>query len=190
MLKAPKLIGERVDKIQFGKKISYLTYEFSNGKTDEFLCWGGAKGDFSTIIFPITTKGEVIAVRQFRYGVNEFVLELPGGNPKAGENLFQVVQKELLEETGYAVQKLIELPANDKRGYFFDPASCLSNYYGVIAVGCEKVAEPKPDKTEILEPIIISPTKWEEMILRGEIRDSKTITLTYLAEKLGYFKIS
>lgn len=186
MLKTPKLIGERVDKIQFGKKISYLTYEFPDGTTDEFLCLGSAKGTLSTIIFPITTKGEVIAVRQFRYGANEFVVELPGGNPKSGENVFQVAQMELLEETGYSPKKLVGLPAIE---YFFDPASYLRGYYGVIAIGCEKVAEPKPDKTEKLEPVIISPTEWEEMILRGEIRDSKTITLTHLAEKLGYFRI-
>jgi len=39
----------------------------------------------------------------------------------------------------------------------------------------------KSDKTEIMETVLIPLDKWIEMIFTGEVRDSKTIAVTFLA---------
>lgn len=177
MLKVPKLLREEVFLEKFGKKVVSRFFDV-NGREEEFICWGGTGKRISTMIFPLTVKREVIAIRQFRYAANQFILEIPGGNPKTNETSVQVAQTELLEETGYQAENFIEIPV----GFFFEPfASFGPSYKVVIAVGCKKVAEPKPDSTEILETLVIPLTDWIGMIRRGEIIDSKTIAVTFLA---------
>lgn len=50
----------------------------------------------------LTDKGEIVLVRQFRHGVGEFTLELPGGAVDPGESADQAAPRELAEETKYA----------------------------------------------------------------------------------------
>jgi ADP-ribose pyrophosphatase len=53
-------------------------------------------------IIPLTPDNEVILVRQYRLGTNQFSLEIPGGMADPGESSAEAAKRELLEETGYA----------------------------------------------------------------------------------------
>ena len=53
-------------------------------------------------VLAITQEQEVILVRQFRYGTEEYSLEPPGGVIERGEDPIFAGQRELLEETGYS----------------------------------------------------------------------------------------
>ena len=187
MMKAPKLLSEEVVLSKFGKEVVSRKYQI-NGKAEEFICWGGAKKNKKispTMIFAITVDQEVIAVKQFRYGANQFLIEIPGGCPKADESSKEVAQAELLEETGYQAENLIEILWD----FPFEPAACFTSYNVVIALRCKKVAEPKLDPTELLEPLVISLPKWFEMIRQGEIKDTKTLALTLIALSFNHLKI-
>jgi 8-oxo-dGTP pyrophosphatase MutT (NUDIX family) len=48
-----------------------------------------------------TPGGEIVLVRQFRFGSNELSLEVPGGVMEKGEDPVAAGVRELLEETGY-----------------------------------------------------------------------------------------
>jgi len=52
-------------------------------------------------IIALTPDGQLVLVRQFRYGTNEFSLEIPGGMIDPGEAPVAAAIRELLEETGY-----------------------------------------------------------------------------------------
>ena len=67
------------------------------------------EGDFFVIetndwvnVLAVTCDQEIILVRQFRYGTEEYSLEPPGGVIEKGEDPILAGQRELLEETGYA----------------------------------------------------------------------------------------
>ncbi len=69
----------------------------------------GTERDFTVIAAPdwvnviaLTPDGLLVLVRQFRYGVDDFSLEIPGGVIEAGEDPVEAGVRELREETGYA----------------------------------------------------------------------------------------
>ena len=53
-------------------------------------------------VLALTTAHELVLVRQFRYGIDEFSLEIPGGMIDPGEDPVSAGLRELQEETGYA----------------------------------------------------------------------------------------
>lgn len=50
----------------------------------------------------LTPDGQVVMIEQFRHGLAEVTLELPGGIVDPGESPAAACERELLEETGYA----------------------------------------------------------------------------------------
>lgn len=55
-------------------------------------------------VVAVTTDERIVLVRQFRYGIDEFSLEVPGGVMEAGEDPVTAGLRELREETGFAGQ--------------------------------------------------------------------------------------
>lgn len=52
-------------------------------------------------VLAVTPDGHLVLVRQFRYGTNDFSLEIPGGVIDQGEDPVAAGVRELREETGY-----------------------------------------------------------------------------------------
>lgn len=52
-------------------------------------------------VLALTPAGHLVLVRQFRYGTDDFSLEIPGGVMDAGEDAITAGLRELQEETGY-----------------------------------------------------------------------------------------
>lgn len=53
-------------------------------------------------VIALTADDQLVLVQQFRYGIGEFSLELPGGVIDAGEDPLTAGLRELREETGFA----------------------------------------------------------------------------------------
>lgn len=52
-------------------------------------------------VVALTPDGRLVLVRQFRYGTNDFSVEIPGGVIDQGEDPVAAGRRELQEETGY-----------------------------------------------------------------------------------------
>lgn len=182
LLVIPELVRTEVIIDKYGKQVVERYFRCPDGQIREFIVWGGTV--VPSIILPITKDGKVVALKQFRYAANEFVIELPGGCPERGEGFEETAKKELLEETGYVAQTVVRLIEST---IWFEPAACLTPYVPLLALGCQKKQEPHPDSTEVLKVLLFNLSEWISMILKGEVRDSKTITTTFLAlPHLGY----
>lgn len=59
------------------------------------------EGADSVNVVPVTPDGQIIFVRQYRVGIGQETLELPGGLIDPGEAPREAVMRELAEETGY-----------------------------------------------------------------------------------------
>ena len=62
-----------------------------------------------TVIIPVTPDRKIITIRQYRYTVNSFGLEIPAGAVDADETPEQAARRELEEETGYRADDLIKI---------------------------------------------------------------------------------
>lgn len=63
----------------------------------------------AVLVFALTEARELIMVEQYKHGIGKICLELPGGYMDAGEDPMLTGQRELLEETGYAVDSLVHV---------------------------------------------------------------------------------
>lgn len=52
-------------------------------------------------VLALTREGRLVMVRQFRFGIDDFSLEIPGGVVEPGEEPLAAAVRELREETGY-----------------------------------------------------------------------------------------
>jgi ADP-ribose pyrophosphatase len=52
---------------------------------------------------------QVLLVKQFRYPFGKELLELPAGKLNVGEDPYQAAMRELVEETGYMAQRLVDM---------------------------------------------------------------------------------
>lgn len=94
-------------------------------------------------VVPITADGEVVLVRQHRWGVDRETLEIPGGCVDAGESPEQAALRELVEETGYGGGTLQSL------GFVWsNPAIQDNRTHLFVARGVRPVAAPSPDEAE------------------------------------------
>jgi ADP-ribose pyrophosphatase len=57
-------------------------------------------------VLALTPDRHLVLVRQFRYGINDFSVEIPGGVMDAGEDAITTGLRELQEETGYTGTKV------------------------------------------------------------------------------------
>jgi len=149
------------------------------GNTEEYFFLGTKNNKTPTIIFAITSDDQVIAIKQFRHGAEEVLIETPGGNPKTSDELPEMVAlRELEEETGFRPGEIILLGSEPM---WFEPCSYKVGFYPVLAKDCKKVGDQELDETEDMECVLIPLDEWLDMIRLGAIRDSKTITVTFLA---------
>lgn len=180
----PMQVGE--DKIlaknDWGKALVQRLYENpEKGKPPrEYTIFTYKEGKVRPSIFmAVTADRNVIAVRQFREAANEVILEVPGGNPKAGQTAEDVVRAELREETGYAGGTIINLAPQGP--IWIEPSSFSTPMLPFLVTGCVKAGEQELDETENMEVEIFRLSEWIAMCLDGRVRDNKTLAITLLA---------
>jgi 8-oxo-dGTP pyrophosphatase MutT (NUDIX family) len=98
------------------------------------------------VVVAITPDDRMLLVRQYRHGLGEIGLELPGGvvDPHDADPRAAAI-RELAEETGFAsmeVRHVSSLAAN--------PATQTNRLHTFLAVGAVKVAAAEPEVSEDL----------------------------------------
>ena len=133
------------------------------------------------VAVPVLDDGSLLLVRQFRYPLKDYTLELPAGKLSPGEDPMVCAERELKEETGYTAEKLTKLTA-----IYTTPGFCNERLHIYLAQRLKKsptgqqLEEGELDLTVEQLPF----SKAVAMIESGEIVDSKTICGILLAEKV------
>jgi ADP-ribose pyrophosphatase len=116
-----------------------------------------------------TRNDSVLLIRNMRYGLNKYLLELPAGTLEKGESPMNCAGRELQEETGYLARKLTSIGA-----FYSSPGVMTEKLYAFAAYDLT-LTQTSPDAGEDIE---VCPTRYLdaiEMIKHGEIEDAKTI---------------
>ena len=116
----------------------------------------------------LTEKEELLFVEQFRYPYMETVLELPAGKLEYGEDPFEAGKRELQEETGAAAENYRDLGK-----LYPTPGYCGEIIHMYLAENLT-FSEQHLDEDEFLEVRRIPLETAFQMVMRNEIRDSKT----------------
>ncbi len=134
------------------------------------------------MIAPLDSEDNLYFVKQFRYPYAEIVTELPAGKLEKGEDPFEAGVRELKEETGAAAEKIVSLGK-----LYPSPGYCGEIIHLYLATGLS-FGRQNPDEDEFLEVFKIPLEKAVQMVMNGELPDSKTQTAVlkiYIMKKEG-----
>ncbi len=129
---------------------------------------------------PITPDGQLVLLRQYRAAVDEVVLEFPAGRLCQGEDAESAIRRELLEETGFRVDKLHKVGAFLTAPHFSDERVTVFVAQGEIS------SLPTPtSKEDLREVMAVFPSTISQLIIEGQMLDAKSITAHAFARARG-----
>ena len=127
-------------------------------------------GHDAVAVLPILDDGRIIIEKQYRHPLERYLYEIPAGHIDKGETPAAAARRELEEETGYYPKKLKRI-----FGIFEAPGSFTQFLHVFLA---EDLVQKKISREtdEVITTIKISLEKAQNMILRNQICDAKTIS--------------
>jgi ADP-ribose pyrophosphatase len=123
----------------------------------------------SAAIVPVLQDGSVVLIHQFRYGVKDFLWEIPAGTMDPGEDPLACAKRELQEESGYAAHRL------EKLGELWVAPGYSSERIHLFLATHLTLMESHPDEDECLTVHTFPFSRALEMVERDEIREAMTI---------------
>ena len=120
-------------------------------------------------IVPVTHDNKVLMVRQYRYPMEEELLEIPAGKLDDGEDPLECAERELSEETGCTAGKYVDLGA-----VYPSPGFCRETLYLFLALDL-KNGDMHLDEGEFLSVESVGIEELIAKIMRNELPDAKSI---------------
>lgn len=111
-----------------------------------------AAGDAVCIVGQ-TQDEKLLMIREFRYPLNSWCIAFPAGLVEPGEDLRTCVDRELGEETGYAVLPGTSIEPLPQPG--FSSTGLTDEAVQVVFAHIERVAEAQPEPSEFIEPFLL-----------------------------------
>jgi ADP-ribose pyrophosphatase len=128
-------------------------------------------------VIPLTDDGQVLLVRQYRFGIEDFTLEIPGGMCDPGETPRVAAERELQEETGHAAESIAGI------GWVHpNPAIQNNRCHTFVARGVRPAGRPDPDPDEEFELVKEPLERIPELIAEGKITHALVLAAFRLFE--------
>ncbi len=114
---------------------------------------------------------EIFLIRQYRYAVDEELIELPAGRVNQGEDRLAAAKRELIEETGYEAAAWKELPP-----MFSAPGFCTELLTAYLATDVKWVGK-RLDEDEETDVFKVTLKEAWQLVMSGKVRDAKTMAV-------------
>ena len=130
-------------------------------------------------VVPVYEDGTTLLVRQHRVAVDRVTLEIPAGKlDSKTEDPRGCAVRELAEETGLRAERMTLLT-----DLLTTPGFCTEKIAIYLAQGLSQ-GDTHPDEDEFLGLVRMPLSEAVGMVMRGEIRDSKTICGLLMANEM------
>lgn len=128
------------------------------------------------LVVALTAESDVLLCRQYKHGIGEVTLELPGGVVDEGEATSAAAARELREELGYVCTVLEPL------GTLIQAASnATTRIHGFFGREARWVGEPRPDPSEQIDLEKVKLEDIEAQIRGGLIAAADSVAFLLLA---------
>ncbi len=131
----------------------------------------------------VVVDNKVLLVKQFRYPFGREIYEIPAGKLEKNEDPLIAAKRELEEETGYIANNITDL------GEMYPTVGFCNEVIKLFLTTDIKKGHLNLDHDEFIEIEFIDIDIVNEMIMKNEINDSKTICALYkyslISEKIG-----
>jgi 8-oxo-dGTP pyrophosphatase MutT (NUDIX family) len=126
-------------------------------------------------IVPVTADDEVVLVRQYRHGIGDFTLEIPGGMIDADDpSPLEAARREMVEETGFDSDDVVSL------GHIYpNPAIQGNRCHTFLARNVVQRHEPSFDSTEEAEVVVVPLGAVPDLVRAGRIAHALVVVAFY-----------
>lgn len=134
----------------------------------------------AVVILPVTNKGRLLILRQYRHAIGKHILEFPAGTLEKGERPLVCAKREIAEETGFQAKKWKSL------GLLYPtPGFCDEVQHLYLAKDLHY--DPLPgDEDESMEVEERSVSWVEKAIREGRFADAKSMAIFLRASLLKF----
>ncbi len=134
-------------------------------------------------IIPILSNDEIILIKQYRYAVNEYLIEIPAGKIENKESPIEAAKRELEEETGFTGD-LIPLTK-----CYLAPSYDTELMHLFIAKNILRTdnSTSKMDDDENISNMIVRIDDAIRYCFNGHIKDCKTVSAILLLYNSSFF---
>lgn len=157
--------------------IEQLDLRFSNGTEVQYerLC-GSSNG--AVLIVPMLDNDRVLLIREYAAGVDRYELSLPKGRIEDGEEILPAANREIMEEIGYAANRLEHLSS-----LTVAPGYLSSTTHVVLA------QDLYPEQREGDEPEELEVVEWKlsdlaNLLKHPECTEARTIAALFMTREL------
>ncbi|WP_067863020.1 ADP compounds hydrolase NudE [Neptuniibacter marinus] len=154
-------------------KIEEIELRFSNGAERIYERLAN-RGHGAVMIIPITKNNEVLLIREYAVGIEDYTLTLPKGLIDPGEDEHTAADRELKEEAGFGSNRLHTLKV----------MSSAPNYMGhtVTAVVAQDLypCRLEGDEPEEMEVVCWPLDKLEQLIEDPDFTEARAIAALYM----------
>ena len=134
-------------------------------------------GDWVNVV-PVTPDNKIVLIRQFRHGIAEITLEIPGGMVDDHELPISSARRELREETGYEAEEMIHIGTVTP-----NPAILNNRCHTFLARNARQVAQPSLDGSEDIQIDVVDAAEVPGLITSGQITHALVIDAFYFYDQ-------
>jgi ADP-ribose pyrophosphatase len=129
----------------------------------------------ASAMVPIYDNNTVLLIKQYRHAVGGFIWEVPAGTLNDSEAPLECAKRELVEETGFNAETW------EKLGEITPVPGYSDERIHVFLASDLRPARQNLDSDEVLSVHKIKLNDVVDMVNKGEIQDSKTISSLFMA---------
>jgi 8-oxo-dGTP pyrophosphatase MutT (NUDIX family) len=128
-------------------------------------------------VLALTPQHNVVLIRQYRHGVRQVILELPGGAvDEQDASVLDAAQRELREETGYVAEEWREAGT-----FCASPSNHTNTSHCFLAFGARYATGPQREASEHIEVVLMPLDELLERAYQGELRHSHHLAALFFS---------